>query len=257
MIVEVTASRTLIVLGLDTSDILSLVLRMALTARGRSAAAVLQSVFALAALHRDGPNEQSSRLKIEALHALASSVTGDITSIAVAQHVVCGLLLCIYEMQKNSDTSYQWLWYICGAKHLIKTQNLDAPGRNGDFDLLVGWAQYYEVMARFGLRHWRRRGTAEFAFAEYLGYHAAMPSIIAELTNPPIALLDLLREVIDVAEATTSLRSSSSGYSEYALNIESRLHETRRILLEQQPGSLEDQNAITEWRIDESRRPTG
>lgn len=82
-------------------------------------------------------------------------------------------------MQKNAGTSCHWLWYICGAKHVIKTHVLDGPGRGSDYNLVVGWTQYYEVMARFGLRHWRRENTAEFAFAEYAGHHAAVPPVCA------------------------------------------------------------------------------
>lgn len=72
-----------------------------------------------------------------------------------------------------------WLWFICGAKSLIKQQQLDAPGRDRDLDLLVGWVQYYEVMARFSLRHWKRAGTAEYIFADKLGYHDKMPPVCA------------------------------------------------------------------------------
>ncbi|OAA80551.1 hypothetical protein LEL_00096 [Akanthomyces lecanii RCEF 1005] len=266
---ETMASESLTVLGFETSNVLSLVLRMALSVQTPATAAVLQSIFALSALHRDGPNEQSAHLKVRALGALASSATGDINSIAAAQHVVCGLLLCTFELQKNAGKSYHWLWYVCGAKHLIKTHVLDGPGRGSDLNLVVGWAQYYEVMARFGLRHWRRENTAEFAFAEYAGHHAALPPvcardhIVAELNNPPTAMLDLLREVIDIAEAHTPSHRSSSGYGEYALELESKLKETYRTLREQQLAVSEDQKAVVAfglsvllylWRLTDTSR---
>lgn len=97
------ASESLTVLGFETSNVLSLVLRMALSVQTPATAAVLQSIFALSALHRDGPNEKSAHLKVRALGALASSATGDINSIAAAQHVVCGLLLCTFEVKKQKE----------------------------------------------------------------------------------------------------------------------------------------------------------
>lgn len=64
--------------------------------------------------------------------------------------------------------------------------------------------------------------------------------ILAELDNPPIAMLDLLREVIDTAEAS----SISSGYTEYALELEYKLHNARRDLLEQLQTVPKSQKAI-------------
>lgn len=68
--------------------------------------------------------------------------------------------------------------------------------------------------------------------------------MVAELDNPPTALLDLLRDVIDVAEAQTPSHRSSSGYSEYTLELESKLNENCRILRQQQLAGSEDQKAV-------------
>ncbi|KAJ6787237.1 hypothetical protein PWT90_07021 [Aphanocladium album] len=247
---HIVASKSLIVFGCSSGDILQLVLRMALSDHTLSAVAVLQVILAFSTLHRDGPSAQAIHLKVKALRALASSVTADIDATATAHHVVCGMFLCLCEMRTNSDTSYQWLWYVCGAKSLIKTQRLDGPDHNKDFDIVVGWAQYYEVMARFSLRHWGREHSYEFEFAENLGYHAALPSvcargnIAAELDNPPIAMLDLLREVIDIAEAPSISQNSSSGYTEYALELEDKLHNAYRSFLEQLRTVPKRQTAI-------------
>lgn len=69
--------------------------------------------------------------------------------------------------------------------------------------------------------------------------------IVAELDNPPIAMLDLLREVIDIAEAPTISHISSSGYTEYALELEYKLHDAHRSLLEQQKTATKHRKSIT------------
>lgn len=73
--------------------------------------------------------------------------------------------------------------------------------------------------------------------------------MVAELDNPPTALLDLLREVIDVAEAQTPSHYSSGGYSEYTLELESKLNENCRILCDQQLAGSEDQKAVTAFGL--------
>lgn len=112
------ASESLSVLGFETGDVLSLVLRMALSIQTPATAAVLQGIFALSALHRDGLNEQSAQLKARALQALASSATGDMNTAAAAQHVVCGLMLSTFEV--GSTTSH-WSFSSLLTRHILGT----------------------------------------------------------------------------------------------------------------------------------------
>lgn len=98
------AFRALRVFGQDALQVRGLVLKMALSYYSPSADAILQAILALSALHRDGTSpcsqvpEQARQLKAAALRALAASATPNLSSDDVARHVVCGMLLCAYEV---------------------------------------------------------------------------------------------------------------------------------------------------------------
>lgn len=77
---------------------------MAFARSSPSANAVIHAILALSALHGDGSSlcsrdpGQASLLKTTALRALATSVSQDLDSDDAARHVVCGMLLCAYEV---------------------------------------------------------------------------------------------------------------------------------------------------------------
>lgn len=59
------------------------------------------------------------------------------------------------------ETSGDWLQHACGVKSIIKAASISVDIANSaprsDSSILVGWAHYYDVIARFSLLHWRHR----------------------------------------------------------------------------------------------------
>ncbi|KAJ6438616.1 hypothetical protein O9K51_09210 [Purpureocillium lavendulum] len=225
---ETAASRSLPTFGYDSKAMCSVILPMAMSDHSASSTAVLLSLLALAALHRDGPQHQAARLKLGALRALEASVLEDSSTKDLLGHVAAGMLLCSYEIQKSTKTSAHWLWYLCGAMTIIKSGHLDRPNQDGNITLLLGWTQYYVTMARFSLRHWMRSDTMEFAFARDVGYHDVMPPVctrssIEGLNDAPHKLLDLLGRVIDTVVEDTKPHYHSKDYRQGVEGLESTL----------------------------------
>lgn len=55
------------------------------------------------------------------------------------------------------------MWFLDGVKYIIELVHLDRTDRNGqdsDLSSLLDWVYYYDVMARFGLRHWQREASS-------------------------------------------------------------------------------------------------
>ena len=74
------------------------------------------------------------------------------------QHVAAGMILCTFEIHKQTCTSSQWRWYITGAKHIINSSELHKYSGDGDVGALLDWVYYHDIMARFSALHWRRPG---------------------------------------------------------------------------------------------------
>ena len=97
-IVHTAASLSLTTVDYDPKPLGQALLRIALGSSTSSAAAVLNSVCALASLHRYGVQTQAVRLKIASLRALAeATMTTDFTAKEVIQHAAAGMLLCSFE----------------------------------------------------------------------------------------------------------------------------------------------------------------
>lgn len=58
------------------------------------------------------------------------------------------------QIYQASCTSGQWRSYIIGVKSVIKASSLDTFKRDSDFNALLDWVYYHDVLSRFSLTHW-------------------------------------------------------------------------------------------------------
>ncbi|KAJ5952399.1 uncharacterized protein N7479_010812 [Penicillium vulpinum] len=149
-----TASCSLTTFGHDPTNVGNMLIRMALVNDAPSTAAVLYSLLALSSLHRSGLHSQAAELKIAALKFLGVASNCEIGTMEAIQHVAAGMLLCSFEIYQASCTSGQWRSYIIGVKNVIKASPLDTSKRDSDFNALLDWVYYHDVLSRFSITHW-------------------------------------------------------------------------------------------------------
>ncbi|KAF4459654.1 Arginine metabolism regulation II [Fusarium albosuccineum] len=221
------ASLSLTTFGNDAVKIPQILIRMALSDNTPSATAIFMSMLALASFHHDGLQSRVAHFKISALRALSASTKGEVGAAESIRHVAAGMLLCTLEIQQSSAESSHWLWYVCGSKKIIKTAHLDETAHDDDFTTLIGWVQYYDVLARFSLRHWQPNlivpeGSTNITF------EAFQPAVCSEaqpanLVGPSHDILYLLSEVCDTVVPPSDPRYHEVGYREYLKVLEWRL----------------------------------
>ncbi|KAJ5379882.1 uncharacterized protein N7496_002310 [Penicillium cataractarum] len=131
-----------------------MLIRMAVVNNTPSSAAVLRSLLAVASLHRSGLQTQAAELKIAALKALGAASNREIETMETLQHVAAGMLLCSFEIYQSSCTSGQWRSYIIGVKSVINASSGKKLARDSDFNVLLDWVYYHDVLSRFSLTHW-------------------------------------------------------------------------------------------------------
>ncbi|KAJ5356441.1 hypothetical protein N7517_011050 [Penicillium concentricum] len=152
--VQSTASCSLTTFGHDPTNVGNMLIRMALVNNAPSTVAVLRSLLALSSLHRSGLQSQAAELKIAALKALGVASNREIGTMETIQHVAAGMLLCSYEIHQASCTSGQWRLYIIGVKSVIKASSFDTFKSDSDFNALLDWVYYHDVLSRFSITHW-------------------------------------------------------------------------------------------------------
>lgn len=151
---------TLPVLGADLGQLRSLLIRMTFSSSGLSAFALKSSLLAVSSLHRDGLQDLALRYKIAAINALAeSAISGDLSALESAQHAATCTLLATFEIQHNSPSSGQWVFYVDSAKHMVQTTRLDELSDQAELDPLLDWIYYLDIMSCFIMRHWRHLST--------------------------------------------------------------------------------------------------
>ncbi|SPO07747.1 uncharacterized protein DNG_10442 [Cephalotrichum gorgonifer] len=136
----------------------SLIVRIALSGSSLSCVAVQRALLAISCLVRHGSGPQADRLKISAIRALIASTKAGISSEDVAQHIIAGMLLCLFEASINeqSETSNQWVWYICGVKDIMaNVVTMSWFTVESGLASLTDWIFYHEVLSQFSRRHWR------------------------------------------------------------------------------------------------------
>ncbi|KFY12546.1 hypothetical protein V492_03819 [Pseudogymnoascus sp. VKM F-4246] len=149
---EMVVSNTLPMLDTDRSRIRRLLLQMAVSDDSPSSKAVLLSILALSSLHRDGQQEHAAQLKQSAIQALLASPEKHLSPEAGIKHIAAGILLASFEMLRKDSG---WVGHICGAKGVITAVQGQRYVPGSDMSVILGWIYYYDVMARFSIRHWR------------------------------------------------------------------------------------------------------
>lgn len=113
---ERVVSDYLPMLDSDRPRIRKLLMQMAMSDDTDSSKAVLQSMLALATLHRDGQQSHAERLKLSAIRALLVSMNEDMDARAGIQHIAAGMLLCSFEVsiiarsatKDSNEDRYRW-----------------------------------------------------------------------------------------------------------------------------------------------------
>ncbi|KAI0844099.1 fungal-specific transcription factor domain-containing protein [Daldinia vernicosa] len=206
---QYTASRSLAIFGHDPIDLGNLLIRIALASDTTSALAVLQSLLALSSLHRHDVHSQAVELKISALKSLSAAAGNQLGTTEAVQHVAAGMLLCSFEIHQASCTSGQWVWYLSGVKNIIKTASLDKYPQDSNLTLLLDWVYYYDVLARFTLRHWSRETTKNISATSSVRAKAS------QVGPPALAAIELLSEVCDAVSTRPPARTSAENADDY------------------------------------------
>ncbi|KAI8965609.1 fungal-specific transcription factor domain-containing protein [Daldinia sp. FL1419] len=201
-----TASQSLPILGHDPVGLGNTIIRIALGADTTSATAALQSLLAFSSLHRHDVHSQAVEFKISAIKSLSAAAKGQLSLTEAIQHVVAGMLLCSFEVYQASCTSGQWMWYLSGVKNIIKTVALDKYPQSSDLAMLLDWVYYYDILARFTLRHWNKENT------ESISSVRAEPS---HTPPPALATMALLSEVCDAVSSKPPNRMSVENVDDY------------------------------------------
>lgn len=109
-------SYTVNTFGVNALDIRNIILRMALSDGSPTTKAVVQSILAVASLHRFGPRPEAVNHKLSALETLASSLSVGIDKDKALQHIVAGMLLCLFEVTKHVPPE-KMLWRSLESRH--------------------------------------------------------------------------------------------------------------------------------------------
>lgn len=96
--VESRASSSLTIVGIDPLELRSLLLRLAFTSDAPSSAAVLQSMLAVASLHRYGHQPLAAEYKLSAIRLLNESSRRGLGINETIQHGAAGMLLASFEV---------------------------------------------------------------------------------------------------------------------------------------------------------------
>lgn len=94
-------SNTLATFNQTRSELCGLLFRLALLDTTPSSKCVLQSILALASLHRNGYQYQTMHLKLTAVTLLKSSSTYGVDDAEAVRHVAAGMILTTLEVCWN------------------------------------------------------------------------------------------------------------------------------------------------------------
>jgi len=96
---------TLPMLDSDRDEIRRLLLQMAFRDDSSSSKAIMDSILALASLHRNGDQSHATTLKGSAIRALIASSGRYVCCASAMQHIASAILLSIYEV----GTSFKYI----------------------------------------------------------------------------------------------------------------------------------------------------
>lgn len=107
LVVICTAPSTLATFEPDKHEIVSLLVRLALSNSSPSSMAVLQSALALSSFHRHGLQAGVFRFRARALRTLITSCTPSIKVLTIVQHIAASMILC------HLEVCLSWSLQIC------------------------------------------------------------------------------------------------------------------------------------------------
>lgn len=140
------------------------------------------------------------------------------------------------QMQQILPSNACWVNYVCGARNIFDAMHDLDPAPGSKPSLVLGWLYFFDLIARFGVRHWRTKQIE--AIAKELGFNSRGDSscvvqymlLRASLAQPRPNLamhvhpvIQLLAEVTDVVMYSSDPRYHTVGYRAYLDDLRSRL----------------------------------
>ncbi|KAK4060850.1 transcriptional regulator family: Fungal Specific TF [Trichoderma aggressivum f. europaeum] len=244
---ESVAASSLRCIGQSSTTLRSTLIRMALSDDSPTSTGLVNSLLALASLHRYGLQRQAVQYKMVALKAMKDSVTSIIKGVDISQHIAAGMLLCSFEVsdpflkmmdvtqikqvQTATVTCGHWISYVQGAKTMINLATSPSFLNAGsDYSVLLRWVHYHDVMAQFSLRHWEGFGGASLNTKK-----RTIEDLILRLRenvsfrsqSRPSNILDLLEEVCNNVVDPSDSRYTKEDYRDYLKELEGKLRQDK------------------------------
>jgi hypothetical protein len=140
------------------------------------------------------------------------------------------------QMQQTIARSSCWISYICGVKQIIEITKQWNPTHNSDMSLMLGWVYYFDIMARFTIRHWRTEQIE--AAAKNLGFNSqgerscviqyilardSFAKGVPDLAAHSHSIMQLLAGVSDIAIYSSEPRYATADYQRHLDDLRLRL----------------------------------
>ena len=170
------------------------------------------------------------------------------------------------QMQQILPSNACWVNYVCGARNIFDAiHDLDpAPGSKPS--LVLGWLYFFDLIARFGVRHWRTKQIE--AIAKELGFDSRGDSscvvqyilLRASLAQPRPNLemhvhpvIRLLAEVTDVAMYSSDPRYHTVKYRVHLEDLRSRMLATSSSTRVSRPSTKPNLDATVQEELELTR----
>jgi hypothetical protein len=139
-------------------------------------------------------------------------------------------------MQQTVARNSCWISYICGVKQMIEIARQYNSTNNSDISLMLGWVYYFDIMARFTIRHWRTEQVE--AAAKTLGFNSqgekscviqyilAQDSFakgVPDLAAHSHSTIQLLAEVSGIAIYSSEPRYTTADYQRHLDDLRLKL----------------------------------
>ncbi|KAH8175977.1 fungal specific transcription factor domain-containing protein [Sarocladium implicatum] len=211
------ASRALPAFGIDPMQLGRALVRIAGLDSSHASLGLTKLIQSFAVIQKYSVHEQMMNLKIEALSALGASSKHKLSPTAAMQHLAAGMMLCSIEIHHASCTTGQWLIHLCGVKKIQRSGSLPEPLPGSDLEMLLHWAYYVDVVARFSYKHWSdpfAEGPCPMSQTSPAALRAERPAMRATSLD----VIELMAEVSDATaaglptDATMEVRESHINY---------------------------------------------
>jgi hypothetical protein len=139
-------------------------------------------------------------------------------------------------MQQTVARNSCWISYICGVKQMVEIARQYNPTHNSDISLMLGWVYYFDIMARFTIRHWRTEQVE--AAAKALGFNSqgekscviqyilardSFAKGVPDLAAHSHSTVQLLAEVSDIAIYSSEPRYTTADYQRHVDDLRLKL----------------------------------